>query len=270
MRILDLRNIPIWQQVTARMLLGLFRPRKPILGLWLAGEIEAVGRKVMKFKTGDQVYARTPDLKFGAYAEYACLPEKGLIVKKPANLTYPEAVAIPFGGMTAYWFLNKSRLRKGQKILVYGASGSVGTAAVQLAKHYGAEVTGVCGPRHIALVKSLGADQVVDYTREEAAVLGFKFDIVFDAVGKLPQAQSQPLLAPAGRYVSVLTSGHAQMCLEDFEQLTRLAEEGKIKPVIDRVFPLEEMVEAHRYVDMGHKGGNVVVKLTEPPHRTVA
>jgi NADPH:quinone reductase-like Zn-dependent oxidoreductase len=261
MRSLNLQGVPIWQRVLARFILGFSKPRKPILGLWLAGEIETVGKKVKRFKIGDQVYARTPDLRFGAYAEYACLPENSLMALKPSNVTYAQAVALPFGGTTALYFLRKGKIRRGQKVLIYGASGAVGTSAIQLAKYFGAEVTGVCSAANQELVKSLGADCVMDYTKEDFAKSPEHFDIIFDAVGKISRAGSKQALRRDGKYVSVITSGHAQSDTKDLIFLTELAETGKLKPVIDRSYPLEQMVEAHRYVDLGHKKGNVVITV---------
>jgi NADPH:quinone reductase-like Zn-dependent oxidoreductase len=254
-------NVPLMQWLPARLILGLIKPRNPILGLWLAGEIETAGKAVKKFKKGDRVYARTPDLKFGAYAEYACLSENGFISLIPSNLNYAEAVAFPFGGFTALYFLKKAKIQQGQKVLVYGASGSVGTAAVQLAKYFGAEVTGVCSTANLELVKSLGADKVIDYTKEDYANGNELFDIIFDAVGKISYTKSKKILSPYAKYVSVISSGHTKVGTEEQILLNTIIEEGKLIPVIDRVYTLEQMVEAHRYVDKGHKKGNVVVTV---------
>jgi len=254
-------NVPLMQWLPARLILGLKKPRNPILGLWLAGEIETAGKAVKKFKKGDRVYARTPDLKFGAYAEYACLSENGFIALIPSNLNYAEAVAFPFGGFTALYFLKKAKIQRGKKVLVYGASGSVGTAAVQLAKYFGAEVTGVCSTANLELVKSLGADKVIDYTKEDYANGNELFDIIFDAVGKISYTKSKKVLSPYAKYVSVISSGHTKVGTEEQILLNTIIEEGKLIPVIDRVYTLEQMVEAHRYVDKGHKKGNVVITV---------
>jgi NADPH:quinone reductase-like Zn-dependent oxidoreductase len=254
-------NVPLIQWLPARLILGLIKPRNPILGLWLAGEIETAGKAVKKFKKGDRVYARTPDLKFGAYAEYACLSENGFIALIPSNLNYTEAVAFPFGGFTALYFLKKAKIQQGQKVLVYGASGAVGTAAVQLAKYFGAEVTGVCSTANLELVKSLGADKVIDYTKEDYANGNELFDIIFDAVGKISYTKSKKVLSPYAKYISVISSGHTKAGTEEQILLNTIIEEGKLMPVIDRVYTLEQMVEAHRYVDKGHKKGNVVITV---------
>jgi NADPH:quinone reductase-like Zn-dependent oxidoreductase len=210
---------------------------------------------------GDKVYARTPDMKFGAYAEYTCLPDKSFMALMPSNLSYEEAIAIPFGGVTALFFLQKGDIKKGNKVMIYGASGDVGSLAVQIAKYFGAIVTGICGTANIDLIKSLGADKIIDYMNEDFSTGKDLFDVVFDAVGKITYKKIKPLLKPDGKFISVVTSGHAQLRIKDLTTLTELAESGKVKPVIDRKYSFEQMVEAHRYVELGHKKGNVVISL---------
>jgi NADPH:quinone reductase-like Zn-dependent oxidoreductase len=265
-----------------RLMFGLRAPKKPVLGAEMAGEVEAVGRDVKSFKKGDPVFGISSD-NIGAYAEYMCWPERAALAVKPANVSYEEAAAIPFGAGTALFFLrDKAKIQPGQRILINGASGGVGSAAVQLARHFGADVTGVCSTRNLDLVKSLGADRVIDYTREDVTKKGETYDLIFDTVvGKVSFARFRDSLKPNGLYLAVaggpkemlqsvwtsivggkkVIAGSPGETKESMEFLKELMEAGKLKAFIDRCYPLEETAEAHRYVDTGRKRGSVVISV---------
>ncbi|ANC17418.1 NADPH:quinone reductase [Bacillus cereus] len=252
-------NSPLLFWIPMRIILGFRKPRKPILGVELSGEIEDIGTDVTQFKKGDSVFVLT-ELNLGGYAEYSCVHESGLIALKPTNVTYEEAAVIPFGGTSALHFLRKGQIKKGQQVLIYGASGSVGTAAVQLAKYFGATVTAICSSSNFELVTALGADNVIDYMKEDFTKRGEHYDIIFDAVGKYKKSLCIDALMPNGKYVSV-NGMMAKVSKEDMNLLKQLAETEKLKPVIDRTYRLEEIAEAHIYVEKGHKKGNVSITL---------
>ena len=272
-----LRKADPW---AVRLFLGLTKPKINILGGVLSGEIEAIGKNVTKFKVGDEVFGAT-GMSFGAYAEYKCLPENGILALKPANISHEQAGTIPFGATTALYFLKKAGIKSGQKVLIYGASGAVGSAAVQLAKYYGADVTGVCSASNALLVKSLGANKVIDYTKEDFTKSEEKYDVIFVTVDKLSFSQSIKSLKKQGTLILGATglsqmlkgvwtsliskqkvlSGIISQKANDIIFLKKLIENGDYKPVVDRSYLLEEMAAAHRYVEQGHKKGNVAITL---------
>ncbi len=275
-------QFPLLFWLPMRLIMGFKGPRNSILGMEFAGQVESVGKNVTKFKTGDQVFGSTYDGGFGGYAEYVCISEEAVITQKSAEMPFEEAATIFFGGHTALHFLRKANIQPGQKILVYGASGCIGTFAVQLAKYFGVDVTGICSTANVELVKSLGADNVIDYTREDFTQNGETYDVIFDTVGFSPFDASVKSLAPKGYYLRAvhldpgpiskgfwvqLTSkkkvigGEAGETIEDLEFLKGLVESGKLKPVIDKTFTLEQIVEAHKYVDTGRKRGSVVITI---------
>ncbi|CAN5258810.1 NAD(P)-dependent alcohol dehydrogenase [soil metagenome] len=273
-----LRNADPW---AVRLFLGLSKPRINILGGVLSGEVEAIGKNVTKFNIGDQLFGST-GMSFGAYADYKCLPENGILAIKPANITHQQAATIPFGATTALYFLKKAGIKSGQKVLIYGASGAVGSSAVQLAKFWGAEVTGVCSTSNIGLVRSLGADGVIDYTKKDFTTNGETYDLIFETVNKLSFSASIKSLKKNGTLIlgasglsqqlrgvwtsrtssQKIISGMIKQKAEDIIFLKELIEREFYKPVVDRTYPLEQMVEAHTYAEQGHKRGNVAITLT--------
>ncbi len=257
-----LRLSPAYR-IMARLAIGWNGPRQPVLGMVLSGEVDSVGPSAKSFEVGERVFGFNRHL-FGTYAQYVCWPEDGLLAPRPANLTHEESAAIPYGGLLALHFLRKADVRAGQSVLVFGASGAVGTSAVQLARHLGAEVTGVCSTANVDLVASLGATTVIDYTSEDFTDRAERYDLIFDAVGKRKSAATlrrcRQALAPGGACVSV-DDGTPKLRREDLVLLGELATKGEIRPVIDRTYALDDIVDAHRYVDNGHKRGNVVITV---------
>jgi NADPH:quinone reductase-like Zn-dependent oxidoreductase len=255
-----LHSLPFLAGVALDLFMGIKRKKTP--GHEFSGVVEAVGKDVTHFAIGDEVFGTTTGLSVGANAEYLCLPaawKKGVMVDKPTNVTHKEAAAVPVGGMTALTLLRKGNIQRGQKVLIYGASGSVGSYAVQLAKYFGAEVTGVASTGNVEMVKSLGADQVIDYKKENFSESGERYDLIFDAVGKISPSPSKQVLTENGRFVSVRSLTHEAR--EKLLCLKELLEAGEIRPFIDRVYPLEQTVEAHRHVESGRKRGNVVIAV---------
>ncbi|WP_339740420.1 NAD(P)-dependent alcohol dehydrogenase [uncultured Sunxiuqinia sp.] len=247
-----------------RLIYGLFKPKKEILGHEFSGIIEAVGQDVTKFKVGDEVVGTPTMLPTGSYVEYLCIPEnrkKGVLALKPKTLDFNQAAALPVGGMTALFLLQKAKLSKGQDILIYGASGSVGSHAIQIAKANDAKVTAVCSISNFDMVKSLGADTSIDYKSQDYSLLDQKFDIVFDAVGKTTKSKAVNILKNDGRFITVEALTNPRQ--EHMEELCQLADDGKLKPFIDKIFPMSDIVEAHEYADKGRKRGNVLIEVAK-------
>ena len=275
-------NVPPSYWLPAKLAIGWTKPRQPILGTELSGVVEKVGKNVRKFKAGDEVFAY-PGHKCGGYAEYICMDENACIALKPENLSFEQAAALSFGGITAWYFLEKGKVAKDEKVLIYGASGSIGTAAVQIAKYLGAEVTGVCSTSNLEMVKKLGADKVIDYTQTDFTDLGENFDVVFDTVGKADIAKTIKAIKPKGRYLHAVTPPLTELqirlnllgtdiklvggtytgTVEQIDFIKKIAGEGFFKPVIDRQYRFDEIVAAHEYVDKGHKKGNVTIKVVD-------
>ena len=255
-------NFPPVAWLLVRLMFGLFKPKKEILGHEFSGIVEAIGKDVTAYKVGDEIFATPTMLKTGSYAEYICIPQdrkKGVLGLKPKNLSYKEAAALPIGGMTALFLLKKAKLRKGQQVLIYGASGSVGSYAVQISKTEGATVVAVCSSSNFDMVKSLGADSTINYQKEDYSLLNNKYDIVFDAVGKSSKLKAKKVLKKGGSFVSIKALTNPTQ--KHLNELRELAEKGSVRPYIDKCFPLSEIVAAHEYVDRGRKKGNVVIEI---------
>lgn len=254
-------NVPIKLKLPMAMAIGFRKPRQPILGMVIAGEVESVGNNVKRFKVGDKVFG-FDRFGFGTYAEYKCLSEEGVLTLKPSNLSYIESAAVPYGGLLSLPYLRKGNITQGKKVLIYGASGAVGTSSVQLAQYFGAEVTGVCSNRNLEMVKSLGATNVIDYTKENFIEREERYDFIFDVVGKRKSSNIQfsKALTQNGKFMSI-DNGSPRINIKDLLLLKELSEMGRIKPVIDRCYSLDQMAEAHQYVEQGHKKGNVIINI---------
>ncbi len=248
--------------VVFRLMIGIRKPRNPILGVALSGEIVEVGEEVRIFKVGDQIYGMT-GMRFGGHGQYAALSEESCIGIKPVSSTYEEAAVLPFGGTTALHFLNKAGLKSGHQVMIYGASGTVGSSAVQIAKYKGAKVTAVCGSRHSEKMLQIGVTEIIDYKTTDIKTISKKFDIIFDTVGKIKKSEVDHLIKKDGKFISVEGYGVASERKEFLDTLTQMFEEGKLDAVIDRTYLLDEIIEAHRYVDQGIKTGNVAITI---PH----
>lgn len=262
-------ELPIRFWIPMRLLIGLTKPRKPIIGLVLAGEIESAGKNIKRFKTGDQVYGLT-GFGLGAYAEYKCMKETdsthGCLAIKPKNISYEEATMMAYGGLLAFQFMERGNIQPQENVLIYGASGTSGTIAIQFAKYLGAKVTGICSTSNLELVKSLGADAVIDYTKANTLDAGMQYDFILDAVGKMKTSGLKDAcikaIAPGGKYVTI-DDGHLTLDSRRLDLIRGLVEAGHIKPMIDKSFPFEEIVAAHRYVGKGHKKGGVAIRVNE-------
>lgn len=251
--------------VIARLIFGITKPRKQILGYEYSGVVESVGSNITRFHTGDAVYGTTTGLAQGAYAEYICIPEtakQSVVAKKPQSLTFEEAAVLPVGGMTSFGLLRRANIKPYQNVLIYGASGSVGSYAVQIAKYYGARVTAVCSGRNTKIVQSLGADVVIDYTTTDITSLVGQFDVAFDAVAKLPSSVLKSLVKQDGKTLSVTSLTSEK--LEYLETLERMIAENKLKPYLDNIYSLDDIALAHEYCDTGHKRGNVAISIFTP------
>jgi NADPH:quinone reductase-like Zn-dependent oxidoreductase len=260
-------NLPLQYKIPMRLMLGIRKPRKSIIGLVFAGEIESIGKSIERFKPGDKVYGLT-GFGLGAYAEYKCMKETdskhGCIALKPDNISYEEATVAAYGGLLAFQYIEKGNIQQGQKVLIYGASGTSGTLAIQIAKHLGAEVTGVCSTSNLEMVKSLGADHVIDYIKQDSIPQGLQFDFILDSVGKIKTSKlkiaCKNALSPQGKYVSI-DNGDLKLDSQRLTKIKEYVEAGHIKPIIDRCYQLEDIVEAHKYVGKGHKKGGVAITV---------
>ncbi len=260
-------NLPILYKIPMRLMLGISKPRNSIIGLVFSGEIESIGKSIERFKTGDKVYGLT-GFGLGAYAEYKCLKETdskhGCIALKPDNISYEEATVAAYGGLLAFQYIEKGNIQKGQKVLIYGASGTSGTLAIQIAKHFGADVTGVCSTTNLEMVKTLGADNVIDYTKQDYISQGIQYDFILDSVGRIKTSKlkkaCKKALSPNGKFVSI-DNGDLKLSSQRLNKIKEFVESGYIKPILDKCYQLEEIVEAHRYVEKGHKKGGVAITV---------
>lgn len=267
-------KLPTWSLlgILMRIVVGFKKPRNPILGLIISGEIESTGKNVNRFKQGDSVFGWTlrsgANIKTGTYAEYICVHENSIITIKPDTINYEEAASIPYGGLIALYYLRKGNVQNCRNVLIYGASGAIGSSAVQIVKSYGAKVAGVCSTKNLEMVKSIGADTVIDYTKEDISATEDSFDLIVDSVpfGKINRKELKSkcikILSPKGKYISI-DDGSPNAYQDDLEFLKKLVEEGKLKAVIDKTYPLDEIVEAHAHAETGHKKGNIVITIDQ-------